>query len=171
MFGTALGQDLETSENVHNGHYNHLDLLNRAARSGGGIKAIEDYRLEGGLVCACAKNNVPLVLAGSIRDDGPLPEVVCDTGLVQDMMRAHTSKATTVVCLGTQLHSIATGNLTPCYAVTQDGVRPVFIHAVDISEFALNKLRDRGSLEVTTIVSNIQDFLFKTVSLLDNKSP
>jgi hypothetical protein len=112
------------------------------------------------------KRGVPLVLASSIRDDGPLPEVVRNTENVQDMMRAHTSRATTVVCLGTQLHSIATGNLTPCYTVTNEGVRPVFIYAVDISEFALNKLRDRGTLEVTTIVSNIQDFLFKVTRLL-----
>jgi hypothetical protein len=166
MLGTALGQNLETCENVHNGHYNHLDLLNRAARSGSVDDMIAEYRLSGGLVCTCVKKGVPLVLAGSIRDDGPLPEVVCDSGEVQDMMRAHTSRATTVVCLGTQLHSIATGNLTPCYTVTDEGVRPVFIYAVDISEFALNKLRDRGSLEVTTIVSNIQDFLFKIVRLL-----
>jgi hypothetical protein len=114
-------------------------------------------------------NDVPLVLAASIRDDGPLPEVVTDTELVQDLMRAHTSRATTVICLGTQLHSIATGNLTPCYTVTEDGVRPVFLYAVDISEFALNKLRDRGSLEVTTIVSNVQDFLFKIVRLLEEE--
>jgi lysine-ketoglutarate reductase/saccharopine dehydrogenase-like protein (TIGR00300 family) len=167
MFGTALGQDLETGANVHNGHYNHLDLLNRAARAGSIRDMIEEYGLDGGLVCTCVKRGVPLVLAGSIRDDGPLPEVVCDTGEVQDMMRAHTGRATTVVCLGTQLHSIATGNLTPCYTVTAEGVRPVFIYAVDISEFALNKLRDRGSLEVTTIVSNIQDFLFKLVRLME----
>jgi lysine-ketoglutarate reductase/saccharopine dehydrogenase-like protein (TIGR00300 family) len=166
MLGTALGQNLETAENVHNGHYNHLDLLNRVAASGSIEKTIDEYGLDDGIVCACVKNNVPLVLAGSIRDDGPLPEVVCDTSEVQDMMRAHTGKATAVICLGTQLHSIATGNLTPCYTVTEDGVRPVFIYAVDISEFALNKLRDRGSLEVTTIVSNIQDFLFKIVRML-----
>jgi hypothetical protein len=167
MLGTALGQDLDTCENVHNGHYNHLDLLNRAARSGSAEGMIAEYGLGGGLVCTCLKKGVPLVLAGSIRDDGPLPEVVCDTGEVQDRMRAHTGRATTVVCLGTQLHSIATGNLTPCYTVTDEGVRPVFIYAVDISEFALNKLRDRGSLEVTTIVGNIQDFLFKVVRLLE----
>ncbi|MDR2610084.1 MAG: hypothetical protein LBC58_01360 [Clostridiales Family XIII bacterium] len=168
MLGTALGQDLETTRNVPNGHYNHLDVLNRAARCGGISEMIDEYGLEGGLVCTCVKNEVPLVLAGSIRDDGPLPEVVCHTSEVQDLMRAHTGRATTVVCLGTQLHSIATGNLTPCYTVAEGEVRPVFIYAVDISEFALNKLRDRGSLEVTTIVSNIQDFLFKIVTLLDS---
>jgi lysine-ketoglutarate reductase/saccharopine dehydrogenase-like protein (TIGR00300 family) len=166
MFNTALGQDLDTSENVHNGHYHHLDLLNRVTREGSVEKAVEKYDLDGGLICACLKNDVPFVLAGSLRDDGPLPEVCSDMGMVQDKMRAHTARATTVVCLATQLHSIATGNMTPCYVKTEDGVRPVFIVAVDVSEFALNKLRDRGSLEVTTIVSNIQDFLYKITSML-----
>jgi lysine-ketoglutarate reductase/saccharopine dehydrogenase-like protein (TIGR00300 family) len=169
MFGTALGQDLDTGENVRSGHYNHLDLLNRAVRAGSVRDMIAAYGLSDGLIRACVANDVPFVLAGSIRDDGPLPEVIRDAARAQDMMRAHTSRATTVVCLGTQLHSIATGNLTPCYAVTEEGVRPVFIYAVDISEFALNKLRNRGSLEVTTIVSNIQDFLFKVVRLLEGE--
>ena len=77
----------------------------------------------------------------------------------QDAMRAHTKKATTVLGLATQLHSIATGNMTPSYQVVNGVVRPVLIYSIDISEFAVNKLRDRGSLEVTSIVTNIQDFL------------
>ena len=166
MFRTALGQNLDTGENVHNGHYNHLDLLNRVAEQGSIPKAIEKYGLEGGLITSCVKRGVPFVLAGSLRDDGPLPEVLSNMDDAQDAMRAHTSRATTVVCLATQLHSIATGNLTPCFAVCQNTVRPVFIFAVDVSEFALNKLRDRGTLEVTTIVSNIQDFLYKITSML-----
>jgi hypothetical protein len=167
MFNTALGQDLDTSENVHNGHYNHLDLLNRINRSGSIEQGIIDYKLDNGLINACVRNNVPLVLAGSIRDDGPLPEVERSSDDVQDMMRYHTKKATTIVCLATQLHTIATGNLTPSYVETTDGIRPVFIFAIDVSEFVLNKLRDRGTLEVTTIVSNIQDFLFKVRTLLE----
>jgi hypothetical protein len=167
MFNTALGQDLDTSENVHNGHYNHLDLLNRINRSGSIEQGIIDYNLDNGLINACVRNNIPLVLAGSIRDDGPLPEVERSSDDVQDMMRYHTKKATTIVCLATQLHTIATGNLTPSYVETADGIRPVFIFAIDVSEFVLNKLRDRGTLEVTTIVSNIQDFLFKVRTLLE----
>ena len=73
-------------------------------------------------------------------------------------------KATTVICLATQLHTIATGNLTPSYTVIDGKLDLFFIYAVDISEFVLNKLRDRGTLEVTTIVSNIHDFLFKLTS-------
>lgn len=107
------------------------------------------------------KNNVPIVLAGSIRDDGPLPIVISDVYKAQDTMRSHIKKATTVICLATQLHSIATGNMTPSYRVIDDKIRPIYFYSVDVSEFAVNKLRDRGSLEVTTIVTNIQDFLVK----------
>jgi len=161
LFGTALGQDICTRENKHNGHYNHLDAINLINKSGSIPKGIEELGIDNGLIYSCVKNNVPFVLAGSIRDDGPLPGVIDDMSAVQDAMREHTKKATTVVCLATQLHTIATGNLTPCYTVHNGEVRPVFIYAVDVSEFVLNKLRDRGTLEVTTIVSNIQDFLFK----------
>ena len=81
-------------------------------------------------------------------------------------MRKHTSEATTVICLATQLHTIATGNLTPSYNVVNGEIRPVYIYAIDVSEFVLNKIRDRGTLEVTTIVANIQDFLYKLDNLL-----
>ncbi len=161
LYGTALGQDIRTRENKHNGHYHHLDAINRINRAGSIQKGIEELGIDNGLMYSCVKNNVPFVLAGSIRDDGPLPGVVDDMSLVQDAMREHTKKATTIVCLATQLHTIATGNLTPSYMVGDGRVRPVYIYAVDVSEFVLNKLRDRGTLEVTTIVSNIQDFLFK----------
>lgn len=171
MFNTALGQDLDTHVNVHQGHYKHLDLLNRVQRSGSIKQVIKDYDLDNGLIYSCVKNDVPFVLAGSIRDDGPLPEVNSSSNLVQDEMRAHTKKATTIVCLASQLHTIATGNLTPCYNVDKDGnVRPTFIFAADVSEFVLNKIRDRGTLEVTTIVSNIQDFLFKVRNLLEDQN-
>ena len=106
------------------------------------------------------KKNVPFVLAGSIRDDGPLPEVYGNVYEAQDAMRNITSRSTTVICLATVLHSIATGNMTPSYRVLEDGsVRPVYFYSVDVSEFAVNKLRDRGSLAVKTIVTNVQDFV------------
>lgn len=166
MFKTALGQHLVTNENMPNGHYNHLDALNQVQKCGSIENAVEQGYITDGLVYSCVKNGVPMVLAGSLRDDGPLPEVNCDMSDVQDKMRAHTSKATTIVCLATQLHTIATGNLTPSFVIRDGEVRPVFIYAVDVSEFVLNKIRDRGTLEVTTIVANIQDFLFKLTSLL-----
>ena len=75
-------------------------------------------------------------------------------------MREQVKKSTTVICLATTLHSIATGNMTPSYRVLEDGtIRPVYFYSVDVSEFAVNKLRDRGSLAVKTIVTNVQDFI------------
>ena len=77
----------------------------------------------------------------------------------QDRMRSHARKATTVIALATQLHAIATGNMTPSYQVTEEGVRPVYFFCVDMSEFAVNKLADRGSLTARSILTNVQDFV------------
>jgi len=166
MFNTALGQDIVTGENMHNGHYHHLDAINAANKAGSIPEAVSAYGLRDGVICACVRNGVPFVLAGSLRDDGPLNGVISCMPEAQDAMRAQTKRATAVICLATQLHTIATGNMTPSYAVRNGEIRPVFIYAVDVSEFALNKLRDRGTLEVTTIVANIQDFLFKLTDML-----
>lgn len=165
MFNTALGQDIYTLESKHNGHYHHLDLLNKAKKAGSIEKLIENESINSGIIYECLKNNVPIILAGSIRDDGPLPIVISDVYKAQDIMRSYLKKATTVICLATQLHSIATGNMTPSYRVIDGKIRPIYFYSVDVSEFAVNKLRDRGSLEVTTIVTNIQDFL---VNLKEN---
>lgn len=108
---------------------------------------------------ALVRNNIPYVLAGSIRDDGPLPDVIPNVYDAQDAMRKHTSEATTVIALATQLHTIATGNMTPSYQVVDGVVRPVYFYVVDVSEFAVNKLKDRGSLSITGVVTNIQDFI------------
>lgn len=156
---TALGQDIYTQYSVFNGHYNHIDIINRARRAGSLEKFVESENIKDGVVYTCIKNNIPLILAGSIRDDGPLPPVIGNVYDAQDAMRIHCKKATTVICLATQLHTIATGNMTPMYKVEDDKIRPVYIYTVDISEFGVNKLRDRGSLEVTSVVTNVQDFL------------
>lgn len=159
LFRTALGQNTYTQESVPNGHYHHLDLLNKARQAGSLEKLIQKENITDGVIYAAIQKGVPLVLAGSIRDDGPLPPVIGDVYQAQDEMRNHTRKATTVICLATQLHTIATGNMTPSYTVKDGVIRPVYFYYVDIAEFAVNKLRDRGSLEVTTIVTNVQDFL------------
>jgi len=159
IFKTALGQDIYTQSPVLHGHYHHLDVLNMA-RSAGSIEAlVEREKIDSGVIHACLEMKVPMVLAGSIRDDGPLPEVIGDACEAQDAMREHTRKVTTLIGLATQLHTIAAGNMTPSYQVVNGRVRPVYIYAVDISEFAVNKLRDRGTLGITSIVTNIQDFL------------
>ena len=166
MFGTALGQDITTGESIHNGHYHHLDAINNVNKLGSFETAVAEYGIKHGIVSSCVNNNVPLVLSASLRDDGPVAGVIDSMSEAQDAIRVHTKKATTVVCLATQLHTIATGNLTASYVVHNGTVRPAFIYAIDVSEFVLNKLRDRGTLEVTTIVSNVQDFLFKLTSML-----
>ena len=164
MFHTALGQDIYTQKSQPNGHYNHLDVINRVRRSGSIPQFIEDYGIDNGIMYSCVKKNVPFVLTGSIRDDGPLPEVIGNAYEGQTAMRGMVRKATTVICLATMLHTIATGNMTPSYRVTEDGtVRPVFLYTVDADEFVVNKLLDRGSLSATTIVTNVQDFIMIVV--------
>ena len=156
---TALGQDIYTQESRPNGHYNHLDLINTAREHGSIPKLIEAEKIDNGIIHAATKNGVPFVLAGSIRDDGPLPEVYGNVYEAQDAMRKHIRKATTIIALATQLHTIAAGNITPSYAVRNGKVRPVYFYSIDVSEFAVNKLRDRGTLSVIPIVTNVQDFL------------
>lgn len=159
-FHTALGQDIETQENKPNGHYHHLDTINRVRYYGSISKFIEEENVDNGIMHALEKNGVPYVLAGSIRDDGPLPPVFGNAYDAQDAMRNHVRKATTVICMATMLHTIATGNMTPSYRVLEDGtVRPVYFYCVDIAEFAVNKLIDRGSLGSRGIVTNVQDFI------------
>ena len=121
--------------------------------------APDHYNIQDGIMHACVKKNIPFVLTGSIRDDGPLPEVVADVYCGQNDMRGLVTKATTVICMATQLHTIATGNMTPSFCVKEGVIRPVFFYTVDISEFAVNKLRDRGSLSVVSFIANAQDFL------------
>ncbi len=159
MFKTALGQDILHQERMRGGHYYHLDVINEARRYGSIAKLIEEENLKGGIVKACNDCGVPFVIAGSIRDDGPIPDTITDITIAQDKMREHARKATTLICVATQLHSIAAGNMTPSYKVDCGKVRPVFIYVVDVSEFAVNKLRDRGSLAVKSIITNAQDFL------------
>ncbi len=160
LLHTALGQDIYTQRSQPNGHYNHLDVCNKARRSGSIPQFIKDYDLDDGIMCSCVKNDIPFVLAGSIRDDGPLPEVIGDVYQAANAMRSVVKKATTVICMATMLHTIATGNMTPSFRVQDDGtVRPVYLYAVDVDEFVVNKLLDRGSLSAKTIVANVQDFI------------
>lgn len=157
---TALGQNIYTQENVHNGHYNHLDLLNKVRGAGSIPEFIEENDIDNGIIYTAVKHDVPIVLGASIRDDGPLPEVYGNCYDAQDAMRKHVSKATTVITLATMLHSIAVGNMTPSYRVLEDGtVRQTYFYICDISEFVVNKLADRGSLSSKGIITNVQDFI------------
>ena len=157
---TALGQDIYTQESMPNGHYNHLDLINRVKYHGGISKFIEEEKIDNGIIYSCEKYGVPYVLGGSIRDDGPLPPVFGNVYEAQDAMRNEIRGATTVIAMATMLHTIATGNMTPSYRVMPDGtVRQIYFYCVDVSEFVVNKLADRGSLCARGIVTNVQDFV------------
>jgi hypothetical protein len=159
-FRTGLGQDIYTQALKPMGHYHHLDILNRVRRLGSIRKAIDSLSISDGIIWACEKCNVPYVLAGSIRDDGPLPEVISDVYKSQDAMRVHARKATTVIALATQLHTIAFGNMVPSYRIMDDGtVRQVFLYVVDMSEFSTDKLANRGSSQAVAILTNVQDFM------------
>ena len=167
LFHTGLGQDIYTKELQYNGHYNHLQTINNVRQSGSIERFIAENPLQDGIVAACVRNNVPMVLAGSIRDDGPLPGVIANVYEAQNAMRQHTLRATTVIALATQLHTIATGNMTPSWQLVEGQLRPVYFFTVDISEFAVGKLHDRGSLSAISIVTNVQDFLINTARNLD----
>ena len=156
---TALGQDIYTQKSLPNGHYNHLDTINSVCRSGSIPQFIKDHNITEGIVYSLIKHNIPYVLTGSIRDDGPLPEVIHSAYDGQTAMRNILRKATTVICLATQLHTIAAGNMTPSFRAVNGKIRPLYIYSIDISEFATNKLTDRGSLTSIGMVTNVQDFI------------
>jgi len=160
LYQTGLGQDIYTQAPKPQGHYHHLDILNTVRKLGSIKETIKTHEINDGIMYACEKYDVPYVLAGSIRDDGPLPEVISNVYQAQDAMRFHARRATTVIAMATQLHSIAFGNMTPSYRVMRDEVvRPVYFYIVDISEFSVDKLSNRGSTQATSVVTNVQDFI------------
>lgn len=167
IYNTALGQDIYTQKSIKDGHYHHLDLLNKARKYGSIEDMIKEENITSGLIYSCITNNIPIVLGGSIRDDGPLPIVIPNVYDAQEEMRKYIRKATTVICMATQLHTIATGNMTPSFRVINGKIRPLYFYTVDTSEFAVNKLRDRGSLTVKTMIANAQDFLQRLSENLD----
>jgi len=156
---TALGQDIYTQKSRPNGHYNHIDTINAVRACGSTANFIDSGAVKDGIIYECVKHQVPYVLVGSVRDDGPLPEVYGNVYEGQNAMREQIRRATTVICMASTLHTVATGNMTPSFRVADGKIRPVYFYSVDISEFAVNKLRDRGSLSVRTIVTNVQDFI------------
>lgn len=167
LFHTGLGQDIYTKESAYNGHYHHLETINRVRGAGSIREFVVSNSIDNGIMASCVKKDIPFVLAGSIRDDGPLPGVIGNVYEAQDAMRKHIMNATTVIALATQLHTIATGNMTPSWQIRDNRLRPVYFYTVDISEFAVGKLRDRGSLSVNSIVTNVQDFLINAARSLN----
>lgn len=132
----------------------------RKIRELGGIEAaVRSGHVSSGFMKALVEHEIPYVLAGSIRDRYNLPEVIDNVYEAQDHMRAHARQATMLICLSSVLNTIATGNMTPSYTVQSGKIRRVHIYTVDLQEFSVNKLSDRGTLEVKTLVTNIHDFL------------
>ena len=150
LFGTSLGIEVETGKIVAHGHTHHMRAINRINNSGSIRKAVEDGTLTGGIMYECVKNEVPFVLAGSIRDDGPLPDVITDVIEAQKLMRKYAQEVDMVLMISTMLHSIAMGNLLP------SRVKSI---CVDINPSTVTKLSDRGSAQVVGIVTDIGTFM------------
>lgn len=159
--GTALGQNIYTQESMPMGHYNHLDLLNAVRDEGSIDKFISKGNVKDGFIKTLNKLDIPFVLVGSIRDDGPLPEVYHKVTEGLDAVRAETDKATLIICLATMLHSVSTAELASSYRVLEDGtIAPVFMYAIDVTENVVNKVSAaRENIAVRTLVTNVQDFV------------
>lgn len=159
LMETTLGMD-RAGRPVAGGHAFHMRAINQIRAAGSIPAAVEQGVLRDGIMHACVTAGVPYVLAGSIRDDGPLPGVVTDTIRAQELMREHARKTTMAVMVATALHSIAFGNMLPAYVRDEAaGIRPLTTIAVDSSEFVVNKLKDRGTRQAFGVITNAQDFL------------
>jgi hypothetical protein len=144
------GDSLVEGQRSRHGHENHLRAINRIRGLGGIRQAVRRGVLRRGLMHACVEGGVDVVLAGSIRDDGPLPEVITDSLRAQDAMRRRARKVRLAVMVATLLHSVATGNMLPAAAR---------VVAVDIQQSAVTKLMDRGTFQTIGIVTDVQPFL------------
>jgi lysine-ketoglutarate reductase/saccharopine dehydrogenase-like protein (TIGR00300 family) len=150
LFGTSLGVRLDTGTIVPGGHEHHLRAINRIRAAGGFAEAVENGLLTKGLMHTLVKNNTPYVLAGSIRDDGPMPGVITDVIEAQAAMRAWCREAGACLMFSTMLHSIATGNMLPASVTTV---------CVDINPAVVTKLADRGSFQTVGVVTDVGLFL------------
>ncbi len=150
LYGTSLGMCVKTGEAVTRGHRNHIYAINEINKAGSIKDAVEKGILTKGIMYECIKNNVPFVLAGSIRDDGPLPDVITDVIEAQDEMRKYVQDVDMVIMISTMLHSIATGNMLPSH------VKSI---CLDINPATVTKLSDRGSAQVVGIVTDVGTFL------------
>ncbi len=150
FFGTSLGVDLDAGVAVDEGHKNHMRAINRIRRVGGLQEAVRERVLQSGLMHDVIDQNVPYLLAGSIRDDGPLPDTVMDMVEAQEQYAAILKDAGLVLMLSTMLHSIGVGNMLPAW---------VRVVCVDINPSVVTKLGDRGSSQTAGIVTDVGLFL------------
>jgi lysine-ketoglutarate reductase/saccharopine dehydrogenase-like protein (TIGR00300 family) len=150
LFNTSLGVDLTRGLPTEEGHEHHLRSINTIRRLGSIRAAIEGGTLKSGIMYECIKHDIPFVLAGSIRDDGPLPDVITDILVAQDAMRALIKGVGFCLMAATMLHSIAVGNLLPAW---------VKVACVDINPATVTKLADRGSHQTVGVVTDAEPFL------------
>jgi lysine-ketoglutarate reductase/saccharopine dehydrogenase-like protein (TIGR00300 family) len=150
LFGTSLGVRLDEGISAEDGHEHHLRAINRIRRVGGIRQAVEQKLLNSGIMYECVKHDVDFLLAGSIRDDGPLPDVITDTLVAQREMRARIHDVTFCLMIATTLHSVAVGNLLPAW---------VKVVCVDINPSTVIKLNDRGSFQTVGLVTDVEPFL------------
>jgi lysine-ketoglutarate reductase/saccharopine dehydrogenase-like protein (TIGR00300 family) len=160
MFGTSLGVDLETGKAIHGGHRHHMRAINTICRAGGLAEAVSQGVLTSGIMYECIRHNVQYVLAGSIRDDGPIPDTVMDLRDAQDRYAAALADVKLVIVLSTMLHGIGVGNMLPAW------VRMV---CVDINPAVVTKLADRGSSQTIGLVTDVGLFLHRLVQNLQEK--
>jgi lysine-ketoglutarate reductase/saccharopine dehydrogenase-like protein (TIGR00300 family) len=150
LFGTSLGIRLSDGRQEEHGHRNHMRAINAIYHAGGVRQAVESGRITEGILYECVKAGVPFALAGSLRDDGPLPDTITDMNAAQDAYAALLKDAGLVLCLGSMLHSIATGNMLPSW---------VRVVCVDINPAVATKLSDRGTGQSVGIVADVGLFL------------
>jgi lysine-ketoglutarate reductase/saccharopine dehydrogenase-like protein (TIGR00300 family) len=150
LYGTSLGVWLDRGLPAEEGHEHHLRAINTIRRQGGIRAAVAKGILKSGIMYECVRHNVPYVLGGSVRDDGPLPDVVTDVLEAQQLMREQVRGVGFCLMIATALHSIATGNLLPAW---------VKVACVDINPATVTKLMDRGSIQTVGIVTDAEPFL------------
>jgi lysine-ketoglutarate reductase/saccharopine dehydrogenase-like protein (TIGR00300 family) len=159
LYGTTLGMMADGSGTA-GGHATHMRAINEVKKAGSIKALVENGSLKGGIMHALTVNETPYVLAGSIRDDGPLPETIPSALDSQEAMREMTVKATMVVMVATALHAIAAGNMLPTFCVRPDGsMDEITTICVDQTEFVVSKLKDRGTHQAFGVVTNAQDFM------------
>jgi len=157
LFGTSLGVDMETGRAIEGGHRHHMRAINAIYRAGGLRAAVDQGVLTSGVMYECIKRNVIYVLAGSIRDDGPLPDTVMNLVEAQDKYTAALQGVNLVLVLSTMLHGIGVGNMLPAW---------VKLVCVDINPAVVTKLADRGSSQTMGIVTDVGLFLRQLASAL-----
>jgi len=150
LYGTSLGIDLKRGSLAERGHENQMRAINVIREAGSISRAVETGGLKTGIMAACVRKGVEFVLAGSIRDDGPLPEVITDTLEAQAAMREKLTGVTTALMMGTMLHSMAVANLLPARVKTL---------CVDMNPAAVSRLTERGSFQSLGLVSDLEPFL------------